>query len=61
MVWPQDQPSAEEKCEIEHASAHDEPDDAGQGHSQRDEHHVVLVEVAEEPEDATPLAKYREG
>ena len=61
MVWSENQPSAEEECKIEHTSADDEPYDAGQGHPERDEQHVVLVKVAEEPQDTTPLPKHREG
>ena len=61
MVRAKYQPSTKEKCHIEHTSAHDESYNAGHGHSEGDKHHVVSVEVAEEPQYTTPLPKYGES
>lgn len=48
MIWTEDQPPDENKCYVEHTSAHHKPQYTRQGQPQGDEKHVVLVQVAEE-------------
>ena len=59
MVRPQHQPATQEKGDVNDARADEEAQHAGHGQTQRDEEHVVLVEVAEEAQDAAPLGKHR--
>ena len=58
MIGAKHEPSAEEEGDVEYPRADDEPDDARQGEAEGDEQHVVFVEVAEESEEPTPLAKH---
>lgn len=58
VVWSKDQPPAEEEGYVEDSSADDKPDDTWQGETQRDEEHVVLVKVTEEPKEARPLTEH---
>ena len=58
MVGSQHQPATEEEGEVEDPGTDKEPHHAGYGQPQRQQEHVVLVEVAEEAKDATPLGKH---
>ena len=50
MVRAQHQPATEQESNVQDASADDETNDGGEGKAQGEEKHVVLVQVAEEPQ-----------
>lgn len=57
VVRSKDKPPTEEEGYVEDSSADDKSDDTWQGETQRDEEHVVLVEVTEESKEARPLTE----
>ena len=57
MIGPQYKPATQQKGEVEYSSTHNESQYARYGEPQREEQHVVLVKIAEKPENSTQLGK----
>lgn len=57
MIGSQHQPATEKEGDVENAGADDEANDGGEGETQGDQEHVVLVQVTKEAQQPTPLTK----